>query len=560
MNSPLIKEGRYYFADRNGQYVNQGSNFIMENPYLITGREPKRVIRAENEHGDEIVFTITAKDFASMQQFKGLIEGKGNFIWFGTAQHLSLVKSKLFNESLTAQELEYLGYIPEFDIYAFCNGVVNGKGHFIPADDDGFVKNKENCYFIPYESKINEDDSSFENFRKFKHNARNDVTFAEWSKAFYQVYGEKGLIAISYIFAAIFRDVVVGYFPFFPHFFLFGIPGSGKSAFSESIQYLFGLPQPPINLEAGSTAVGSFRKLEQISNAVVAFNEYKNSIDPKVIGLLKAAYDNQGRETGVMSNDTRTKTSKIRSALMIAGQDLPTNDAALFSRVVPIEFIKRDSYTDDEKTAFDELGHMQNLGITSVLIEILRHRNYFKEHFIKKHREVVSEIKQHLKSNTNPATERSILNYCILIAAYRLMAEKLDMPCMGNVFEKNITDNMTEYLSLLNASTDISNFWDAFEYLVTKTRLVIDRDFIVRHDDTTNEKQICIRWQNVYPEYRRHLIDQRTVPLGNQTLLQYLKHSREFLKRADVKFMMATYKAYVFNFSMLNLSIETDNL
>jgi DNA primase len=557
MNSPKIREGRYFFADRNGQYVTQGSNFIMENPYLITGREPKRVIRAENEHGDEVVFTITSKDFASMQQFKGLIEGKGNFIWFGTAQHLSQTKSKLFAESRTAQELEYLGYIPEFDVYAFCNGIVNGTGLFIPANDDGFCHNKENCFFIPYESKINEDDSSFENFRKFKHSPRKDVTFAEWSKAFYQVYGDNGLIAISYIFAAVFRDVVFEYLRFFPHFFLFGPPQSGKSAISESIQYLFGWPQSPINLEAGSTAVGSFRKLEQIANAVVAVNEYKNLIDPKLIGMLKAAYDNQGRETGVMSNDTRTKTSKIRSALMIAGQDLPTNDAALFSRVVPIEFIKRDSYTDDEKTAFEDLQTMQKPGLTSVLIEILKHRKYFKENFATKHREVVRELKKNFESN--PATERSILNYAILLASYRILSEKLNMPCMAIEYQRTIIDNMNEYVTMLNASTDISNFWDAFEYLVNKRKLFIDRDFIVRIDDNTNQKQLCIRWQNIYPEYRRYLIDQRSIPLGKQTLLQYLKHSREFVKRADVRFGIPNYKAHIFDFSKLNISIETDN-
>ena len=520
----------------------------MENPYLIAGRDPKRMIVARNEHDEEIVFTITSKDFVNVQQFKGLIEGKGNFIWFGNAQQLAVVKSSLFLESKTATEIEYLGYNPGFDIYAFSNGVVNGSGKFSPADENGFCTGGESCYFLPYESKINDEDNSFDNFRKFRHATNKQVSWIKWSKAFVDVYGDNGMIALSFVMAAIFRDIIFEHLRFFPHFFLFGPPQSGKSAISESLQYLFGLPQAPINLEAGSTAVGSFRKLEQFSNAVVAVNEYKNNIEPKLIGMLKATYDNQGRETGVMSNDNRTKSSKVRSALLIAGQDLPTNDAALFSRLIPIQFVKRDSYTDLEKENFEKLQAIQKGGLTDVLIELLKQRKYFKEVFVKYHSDVVKDLKSRYKARAS--TERSILNYAIPIAAFKIFNERnFMMPSTEDRFMAAMYSNFEEYLALLNASTDVSSFWEAFNYLKEKGRITSDRDYAMKIDAESKVECICLRWENIYPEYHRYMSDQRNNPLGKLTLLQYLRNSKEFVKHGSTDFQGYSRKAHWFRYA-----------
>lgn len=548
MEKPALIEGKYYFHDKNGQPTIEASNFTMENPYLIAGRDPKRMIIARNEHDEEIVFTITSKDFVNVQQFKGLIEGKGNFIWFGNGQHLAVVKNGLFRDSKTATEIEYLGYNPEFDVYAFSNGVVNGSGKFSAADENGFCTGGDSCYFLPYESKINDEDNTFDNFRKFRHTLNKDVSWRKWSAAFVDVYGDNGMIALSFVMAAIFRDIIFEHLRFFPHFFLFGPPQSGKSALSESLQYLFGFPQAPINLEAGSTAVGSFRKLEQFSNSIVAVNEYKNDIEPKLIGMLKATYDNQGRETGVMSNDNRTKSSKVRSALLIAGQDLPTNDAALFSRLIPIQFIKRDSYTDGEKENFEKLQALQKGGLTDILIYILKQRKHFKEVFVKYHGDVVRDLKKRYKARTS--TERSLLNYAIPIATFKIFNEhNIKMPCTEDRYLSAMYSNFEEYLGLLNASTDISNFWEAFNYLAQKGRLSMDRDYTIKVDTETNIESLCLRWGSVYPEYRRYMIEQRSHPLNNQTLLQYLRHSSDFIKHGSTTFGVASYKAHWFKYS-----------
>lgn len=551
MDKPSELKGKYYFHDKNGQPTIEVSNFLMENPYLIAGRDPKRMIIARNEHDEEIVFTITSRDFVNVQQFKALIEGKGNFIWFGSSQQLAIVKSGLFMDSKTASEIEYLGYNPEFDVYAFSNGVVNGSGKFTPSDENGFCKVGDKCYFLPYESKINDEDNTFDNFRKFRHSLNKEVSWNKWSKLFVEVYGDNGAIAISFILAAIFRDVIYEHLRFFPHFFLFGKPQTGKSAMSESLQYLFGWPQSVINLGAGSTAVGSFRKLEQFSNSIVAFNEYKNDLDQKIIGMLKAAYDNQGRETGVMSNDNRTKSSKVRSALVIAGQDIPTNDAALFSRIISITFNKKvDEYNDQEKEKFEQLKSLQMGGLTDVLVELLRQRKHFKEVFPKYHSNVVKELKR--RFSTSGSTERSILNYAIPIAAYKIFNERnYMMPYSEDRFLAAVYPYFEEYLGLLNASTDISNFWDAFNYLMQKNRIAFDIDYTIKINSETQEECICIRWGNVYPEYRKYMIEQRNPPLGNHTLLEYLRSSKEFVKHCSTAFRDVTLKAHWFRYASI---------
>jgi len=536
------------------------SNFTIENPYLISGKDPKRVIEVENQFSEKVKFTISSLDFASIQKFKGKIEGLGNFLWFGGVNHLNLVKSYLFSTATTAEEITFLGHNPEKDVYCFSNGIYNGKS-FIVADEDGFCKSGSECsYYIPFMSKINDNDGNFDNYRKFVHIANDSISFEKWSGQVFKVYGDNGILSISYILSAIFRDVVFSHLHFFPHLFLFGPPHSGKSAQSDSIMCLFGVPQSPINLEAGSTQIGSFRKLEQVSNALVAFNEYKNNVEPKLIGLLKAAYDGQGREKGNYTNDSTTKTSHVRSGLVIAGQDLPSNDPALFSRVIPLTIVKQESYTDEERSSFSELASMEKSSITNVLLEILQHRDYYKQEFSKKHKAMLTMLKKELADKM--VNERSLLNYAILLTSIDIFSNKLKLPFNFQYFKTLLINQLIEYTKILNASTDVNNFWKAFEYLAMNYKLTFEKHYTKKpHIDSDGKEfdMIYLRWGSVYPEYRKWMFDQRNVPLSNDTILQYLKNTPAYYKAEITRFGAENVHSHWFEFKKLNISLSINN-
>lgn len=543
----------YFFTNKEGSPYS-ASNFTMKNPYLIKSSNPKRIIEAVNKYGQTTTFEISSNDFASLQKFKGIVEGRGNFIWHGANRELSHVKSVLYLEAKEAEEISYLGFNGSGNIYAFSNGIFNSKSEFIKCDINGFCQDGATCFFIPFASEINiSNNDTYENYRNFRHVQRDDVNFESWSALFYKVYGDNACLTLPYVFAAAFRDIVLNFLSFFPHHFSFGEPQSGKSAFTESLQYLWGLKQTPINLEAGSTAIGSFRKMEQFSNAAIAFNEYKNNIDPKLIGIFKASYDGQGRETGVKSNDSQTKSTKIRSALLIAGQDLPTNDPAVFSRIILMKFKKPNTYTNEEKQLFDELGEIQKGILTTVLAEILTHREHFHKNFKSVYNSELKKLKNHFSGKYDG--DRALLNYAILPASLKIMQDKLKLPFTYDEFYSKLTINIEEYLDLLRTSTDVSKFWDAIQYLYSAGRITIDKHFAFKVTPEQREV-VAINWKLIYPEYRLYMIQQRSVPLGDKTLLIYLKNMAYFVDYKKARFQNDTNWSYFFYYNKLGINLK----
>jgi len=59
-----------------------------------------------------------------------------------------------------------------------------------------------------------------------------------------------------------------------------------------------------------------------------------------------------------------------------SGQEMPTADIALFSRLIFLSFYKVE-YTDKEKLAFNELKDLEKLGLTHITHELLQYRKLF---------------------------------------------------------------------------------------------------------------------------------------------------------------------------------------
>ena len=192
---------KYYFkiqskdSDKNSYYL--GSNFVLINPYLIAGADPKRFLIIINEFGEEKEFVISASDFASLQKFKGLTEGLGNFMFYGSNQNLQRVKSILFSLAKSATEIDYLGWHSDKGVYAFSNGIIKPAGHFQEVNENGFCGQGDEHYFLPFYSNVYTDNNTFENFRKFRHINDVKVNFKVWSEMFFNVYGENAAIAIA---------------------------------------------------------------------------------------------------------------------------------------------------------------------------------------------------------------------------------------------------------------------------------------------------------------------------------------------------------------------------
>lgn len=86
------------------------------------------------------------------------------------------------------------------------------------------------------------------------------------------------------------------------------------------------------NLES-TTYYAMGEKCAEVSNMLVHFDEYKNSLSNKHIDFLKGVYDNAGRSKRSSDGEHREAT-RINCGVLITGQEMPTADIALFSRVI----------------------------------------------------------------------------------------------------------------------------------------------------------------------------------------------------------------------------------
>jgi hypothetical protein len=77
-------------------------------------------------------------------------------------------------------------------------------------------------------------------------------------------------------------------------------------------------------------------KCAEVSNIIVHFDEYKNSLSRKHIDFLKGIYDSAGRIKRSNDGEGREATA-VDCGVLLTGQEIPTVDSALFSRVIFLE-------------------------------------------------------------------------------------------------------------------------------------------------------------------------------------------------------------------------------
>jgi len=529
----------------------QVSNFIVEGLYLIRSKDqPARILTLKNEAGESRTIKISSKDFASLQNFRALAEGMGNYNWLGSSSDLQQVKEEIFARCQTVEEIHQLGWQPAFRVYAFANGIFDG-GKFLAVDSMGIANTSDSSLLIPAFSEMYADSSRYEAQKKFRHIER-DISLRHWAELFLKTYGPKGMIGISYLLSCAFRDVIFNELRSFPMLFLYGPPESGKSQFYFSFQKFFGLKQTVINLESGSTAVGSIRKLEQYFNALVIFNEFKTSIDPRLIGLIKGVYDGDGRETGEYSNDSRTKQTKVSSGMIIAGQELPTQESAMFTRLILITF-KKKPFSATEKETFDRLHdyEAENAGgLTTCLLEILSNREAFEAEFETTYRHIFKE----LKSEYSFAESRQTSHAAILLSAHRILAKRLDLPYSYESLKEEMIRATLEQIKYMVRSNELSVFWLAFNYLKNKHALLEDNHYSLK----VNDNRLWIRLHTFYSEYMEFCSRTKKPALNEATLQNYLQNSPSFVEKTTVRFKAATHHAMGFDLEKLKAQYQLE--
>lgn len=561
----------YWFNDPKGK--KHLSNFVMRSLYLIEGSradESKRIIELKNELNIERIIDMRVKSLNSIVEFKSIVEGLGKFLFRGTMSYLDLLKLELFETEKHCKEIKNIGWQSE-GFYAFANGIFDTE-EFTEIDSHGVVLHKEQYYFIPALSKIYAHiKNAYKNDKKFVHIPNKNTNFEKWAKLYNEAHNypdnPNGTLSILFFIGSLFRDHIFDVCEnYFPILFLFGKPSTGKTKMAEGLLSLFGIKQDVLNL-SNTTKAGISKKMAEFNNAIAFLDEYKNVLDQEIIQFSKSIADGQGRNKSDLTADEKTTSTPINSAAIIAGQEKPTVDIALFTRCILCTFLEREF----NKSAFDEISDMQKNGLTSVTLEILRNRIFIEQNFKTYFRNAQKEFKslcelhnlELKKKRQQPIQiqERLVTSMSILFAVYAVLENRLVFPFKREEVKSILLNQILKQGEMITYSNDVSMFWDYVQDLFVAGELQDGIHYCIKKEYIANAMQLrdilYIQFSTVHKLY---LIMHRKATskpgMDKDSLLNYLKNTPEYIKTvSNARFGRIQNSAHLFDYEALNICL-----
>jgi DNA primase catalytic core len=588
-----VEDNCYVFRNKKGDDFVTHSNFVMAPLFHIESPiNAKRLYEIKNRHNLVRIMELPQRDLVSISNFKLQIESLGNFLWTGGESELNKLKAWLYEKTKSCKELIQLGWQSE-GFFCWGNGIFDCE-KFIKADKYGIVQHNERYYYIPACSEIYAtDDTLFEFERHFIHNEGN-ITLYEYAQKFNAVFGNNGIITLSFFFASLFLDIISRRFDKFPILNMYGQKGSGKNACAESILYMFGRKGKIPNLH-NSSKPSIADHVATSSNAVCVLDEYRNDLEMEKRELLKGFWDKTGRTRMNMDKDKKKETSKVNQGIIVCGQQIATADIALFSRFIALGFSKT-IFSFEEKRHFEELEQINKQGLTQITHQLLKHRETFKKIYNKTVDAVSDQFRELL--GTNAIETRIFNNWLTVASAYATVSQIVELPFKYDSIIQLFVEMMVAQNKETARNDDLGIFWKTVQYLISSNMLFQEGDYrVVYADKITHTYKVNGEWmrsdiplskpQNVlflsvsrvFALYKSQALREGDKPLPDATVEYYLKNSPAFIcdtkkvyfKKFDAKNGMPEYdekgnkkftytSAFVFYLDKLNLSIADEHL
>lgn len=456
----FFRKGRHYYdIDQRGK-VREWTNFII-NPlfFIADDANPTRILELENESGSKRLVELKQADVSKLERFKAQIEGKGDFRFFESQEKYEMLKAYMYGRAKEAQRVISMGWnqMGDSGFYAFCNGVVCSDG-WKPVNEYGIVELESGYYYLPAMSRSHAGNpAAYVNERRFAHIPRGQVSLFDYFSLLLDLYGDNAVIALCYYMASLFRDVIVDSTRSFPLLNIYGKKGTGKTEFVYSLLCMTQKNPEICNFDNTSFyAMGD--KCAEICNGLVHFDEYKNTLNSKYIDFLKGTYDGVGRVKKADEGDRR-ETTKVGSGVVLSGQEMPTVDIALFSRVIFLESQKSER-TKEETDLFHELIRLRNLSPTNITVDIVRQREHFRMHWHSSWQRAQNEIKESIDYSV--VGERFINNWAVMLATMYSLEACLELPFTSGQVRDICIKKLDYQYSLCNSSDEVARFWSMF--------------------------------------------------------------------------------------------------
>ena len=477
--------------------VYEWSNFTMLPLFHIKDNtNPKRLYKIKNAMNHEEILELKQEDLISLAKFKQRIEGLGNYIWKATERELTKLKSYLYEKTETATEITQMGWQRQ-GFYAFGNGVVC-NGIFQETDENGIVRLKEKGnYYLPSNSKVYKSDPKLYTFEKqFVHLNLSSVSLKDFTSQLFKVYGDNGRVGFCFYLATLFRDVVTSTSAnhWFPILNLFGPKGSGKSELGHTLLSLFTISYTAPNIQ-NSTPSALNDTVAASANALAHIDEYKNDLDVKVIEFLKGLWDGTGRTRMNMDLDKKKETTAVDSGIILSGQEMPTADIALFTRVIFLQF-PRSEFTDKEKADYKTLLDMRSLGLTHLTVELLKQRKHFEQAWTTAFKESQRDVGNAL--GADKGEDRIMNNWCVPLAALRVLQDIIPTLSYEKMLRVTV-DGIRKQNAECKTNGELGGFWNTVQFLVSDGELIEGGDFFIRFLHHLKTDVADVNWNTQRP-------------------------------------------------------------
>ena len=542
------REG-YYSRTEKGDY--QWSNFTMQPLFHVMDDDsPRRIYKVKNMFGQEQVVEMTIEEMVSLQKFRQKLESCGNFVWKAKDPELIRLKSYLYDNTRSARRVRQMGW-SDNGFYAFGNGLWT-DGEFYEADKEGFVDlgQAAGTWYIPAASKKLQNGSAYERERRFVHTQTQTMPMKEYLQKFVEVYGDNGKVGLAYWLTSCFRDVVKRLTDKFPILDLFGQKGSGKTYFGQALTTFFIMENKMLDLNISTVAALS-EEIGYSCNALVHLDEYKNSLHPNKIALLKNLYDGTGRSKMSGANFTEKTETPVRSGVIISGQEMPTADIALFQRCIFLSF-QKGVFSPEEMRRFAELQEIQKMGLTGMTLEVLKHRRIVETSYKEAYDKTLRDI--NARTSGTRVETRIKETWGRLLAMVRVLDGRLQLPFTYEEMENICLAGLINQNTLSGTGNEMAQFWRTVEFLREDNQIFYGGDYYLRLKKEFRGEDIYkvyakphrllyISTNRIFTLYRKAALSVGNTPLPEDSLIEYLKNEPYFLSRSYVTRMKVFNKA-----------------
>lgn len=475
----FVRENCYYAIGEEDEDSMRISNFIMEPLFHIEDESNgTRIFRMRNIYNVCRVIVLKESELCSLSNFQQKAGSLGNYVWLAKIDKLNRVKEYLYSKTDTAERIRKLGWNGTEGFFAFGNGILV-EGTFRNVDDLGIVRGVNGkAFYIPATSKIylhNQEIFQFE--RLMVHENRNGVKLHDYVSRLMDVFGENASIAFCYLLSTLFRDIIFRRTRHFPILNLFGEKGTGKTTLATSLQSFFLHGIDPPNL--GVTSVPAMNdRVSQAVNTLVVLDEYKNDLDIRKIAYLKGLWGGGGQTKKNTNTDGMAAQTIVTTGVALCGQDKPTQDMALYTRVIFLAFSKT-SFNQMEKRHYEDLVALCNLGLTHLTVEILTHRELFEKNFS----EIYSSTKRELAAKLENETihDRIFGNWVIPLAAFRTLETVIDVPFGYTELFETAVKGIRNQNELAQESSEVADFWNMLQGFQTSGRCIDKAHYHIRY-------------------------------------------------------------------------------